>query len=200
MGFSVSAPLGPVGVMCIRRTILDGYLAGMAVGLGATTADVIYATVAALGLTAVADSLVPQQTLLRFVAAGFLFFLAFRAVRARGDAAWLAGRAATILPRAARPSIWLGAYGTGFLLLITNPLAIVIFGSVFAGLGLTSMGGDLASSVAIVLGVFAGAQLWWIGLATAVGALRSRMTARVFRAINLLSAAALAAFGLLAVL
>ncbi len=200
LGFAVSAPLGPVGVMCIRRTIIDGYLAGMAVGLGATTADVLYATVAALGLTAIADSVIPQQPLLRLVAAGFLFYLAFRAVRARGDAAWLARKAIATVPKTIRPAAWLGAYGTGFLLLITNPMAIVIFGSVFASLGLTTTGGDFVPSAAIVLGVFAGAQLWWISLASVTGTFRSRITPRIFRMINIGSGVALAAFGLVAAL
>ena len=139
VGFSVSAPLGPIGVLSIRRTLLDGGLAGFAVGLGAVTADIIYAVVAAFGLTAAAGLLVPRQGPLKGVAAAFLFFLAWRAVRGGGGGG-VQQSEFTIPPadKGRRSVTVVSAYGTGFFLLATNPVAILIFGAVFAGVGLTA--------------------------------------------------------------
>lgn len=190
VGFTVSAPLGPIGVLLMRRTLLDGGLAGFAVGLGAVTADVIYAVIAAFGLTAAAGLLVPQQVPLRGLAAAFLLFLAWRAVRG--------GRQQSDLPTPSgdpegRSVSIVSAYGTGFVLLITNPAAILIFGAVFAGVGLTAATNRL-SALAIVVGVALGASFWWLMLTIGVIFLRGRITARGLRWMNIGSGVLLAVF------
>ena len=190
VGFSVSAPLGPIGLLSIRRTLLDGGLAGFAVGLGAVTADIIYAVIAAFGLTAAAGLLVPRQGPLRGVAAAFLLFLAWRAVRGGVRQSALM---APPVEDGRRSGTVVSAYGTGFFLLVTNPVAILIFGAVFAGVGLTAASNRL-SAFAMVAGVALGASLWWLILTVGVALLRGRITARGLRWMNVGSGILLATF------
>ena len=190
LGFSVSAPIGPIGVLCVRRTAADGFTAGWAVGLGATAADSLYAAVAALGLTAVASSLVAWEKPLRLIAAVILFSLAWRAAQPREPDR----------PVSDRRGGFLGGFGSGFAILITNPAAILIFGAVFAGVGLVGNQGTTRAAAAIVVGVVLGSQAWWVLLNGVVSILRKQLRARAFRVINVSSAVILVAFGVLALL
>src|SRR5512147_388934 len=90
VGFSIAAPVGPIGVLCIRRTLADGRAIGLATGLGAA-ADGVYGAVAGFGITAVADVLVGQQRWLQLGGGAFLLYLGVRAMRARPPAAAAGG-------------------------------------------------------------------------------------------------------------
>lgn len=187
LGLSVSAPLGPIGVMCIRETLAHGMRSGFAVGLGAATADMLYAVVAAFGLTAVAEGVAPLAVPLRVVAGGILVWLAVRAFRApAGVVTPVVGRTATF------------SFITSFTLLISNPAAIVVFSGVFIGLGLTASGYTPASAAAVVAGVVTGAVTWWALLSGSVTALRARITPSVLRSVNVASGVALGAFAIVA--
>jgi threonine/homoserine/homoserine lactone efflux protein len=187
IGFAIAAPVGPIGVLCIGRTLADGRAAGLATGLGAATADAAYASVAAFGLTAISDTLIDQSDLLRLVGGLFLCLLALRALVAR-------------TPTAANPSRsgLASAYASTFFLTLTNPLTILSFAAVFAGLGIVGEEGRLAPAVALVVGVFAGSSAWWLLLSGGVGALRSRLDMRALRWTGPLSAAVIGGFGVAA--
>src|SRR5881409_981452 len=126
IGFSIAAPVGPIGVLCIRRTLAEGRLCGFASGLGAATADAVYGCVAGFGLTAVSNLLVSQQTWLRLIGGLFLCYL--------GVKSFFAGPAQTAA--APKSGALAGAYASTFLLTLTNPMTILSFAAVFAGLGL----------------------------------------------------------------
>jgi threonine/homoserine/homoserine lactone efflux protein len=190
IGFSIAAPVGPIGVLCIRRTLADGRAVGFAAGLGAATADALYGAVAGFGLTAVSGLLGAQQGLLRAVGGLFLCWLGARAFLAR-PAAESAPVRGTGLP---------GAWASTFLLTVTNPMTILSFAAVFAGLGVGAAGSDFVAAATLVLGVFAGSALWWLLLSGVVGVLRQRVTPRGLRWVNRASGAIIAGFGLLALL
>lgn len=187
VGFTVSAPIGPIGVMCMRQTLVSGPRSGLAVGIGATAADGLYALIAAFGLSAIAPVLLPLQPLLRWVAVLVLGWLAWRALTAR----------------VSQESVSSPRYGTvivsSFLLLATNPAALVVFGTVFAGLGLPARGGDPHAALAMVLGVVTGAQLWWWTLTGLTLMLRVRITPRVLGLVNRATAVLLIGFALLVI-
>lgn len=194
LGFAIAAPVGPIGVLCIRRTLAHGRAAGLVSGLGAATADALYGVVAALGLTAVSGLLIGAQSWLRLAGGLFLLYLGARTF------------AAPPAEQAARTSGGLGltgAYLSTFLLTITNPATILSFLAVFAGLGLAAGAGTAADTrfaATLVAGVFLGSALWWLLLSSGVSLLRARLDSRALAWVNRASGGIIAAFGLVALL
>lgn len=155
LGFVIAAPVGPIGILCARRTLTHGRRAGLVSGMGAATADAIYGFIAAFGLTVIADFIAGHQLWLRLLGGVILTVLgvqAFFAVPVRK----------CDLPRTARH--YAGLYSSTFFLTLTNPMTIFSFAAVFAGFGLAGAKGDLASSAVLILGVFLGSALWWLFL------------------------------------
>jgi threonine/homoserine/homoserine lactone efflux protein len=190
IGFSIAAPVGPIGVLCIRRTLAEGRATGFVSGLGAATADAIYGCIAGFGLTLVARFLMDQQVWLRLFGGAFLCYLGLKTVLSRP-----AKQAAS-----AKGSGLAGAYGSTFLLTLTNPMTILAFAAVFAGLGLASARGSYASAGILVLGVFAGSALWWLMLSGGVSLLRSKFDARRLEWVNRISGVIITGFGVVALL
>ncbi|HKW50324.1 MAG TPA: LysE family translocator [Candidatus Eisenbacteria bacterium] len=190
IGFSIAAPVGPIGVLCIRRTLADGRAAGFVTGLGAATADAIYGFLAAFGLTALTDFLVGGQTFIRLVGGAFLLYLGIRTIRAEP-----AERAARM-----RGSGLFGAYATTFLLTLTNPMTILSFVAIFATIGIGTSRSHPPAPASLVLGVFLGSALWWLSLSGTMGVLRSRFDAQGLRWVNRVSGGAITAFGVAAML
>jgi threonine/homoserine/homoserine lactone efflux protein len=187
IGFSIAAPVGPIGVLCIRRTVRDGFPAGLLAGLGAATADAAYGCVAGFGMTAISGFLVRRQSLLGLVGGLFLCFIGARAFFAKTEE-----RAAT-----SGGDRLLSVYGSTLFLTLSNPSTILSFAAVFAGFGL-GMSADYGPAAALVLGVFLGSSLWWLFLSGCVGMLRSRVDSRWMEAINRVSGVVLFSFGIYA--
>jgi len=186
IGFSIAAPVGPIGVLCIRRTLAEGRAAGLVSGLGAATADAAYGCVAGFGLTFVSGVLMGGEFWFRLIGGAFLVYLGIRTLLARP-----ADEAA-----AASGSGLAGAYASTFFLTLTNPMTILSFMAVFASLGVASAGGDYGSAAILVLSVFIGSALWWFGLSGLVSLFRSRIDARALQWVNRASGAIIAGFGL----
>ena len=190
IGFAIAAPVGPIGVLCIRRTLAEGRTSGLVSGLGAATADAAYGSVAALGLTFVTDLLVEEAAWLRLVGGAFLAFLGVRT--------FLASPAERAAPPAR--SGLAGAYASTLFLTLTNPTTILSFAAIFAGLGVAEdANGDALSALSLVLGVFLGSATWWFVLSGATSLLRTRLSPRGLRWVNRVSGTVLAVFGVLAV-
>jgi threonine/homoserine/homoserine lactone efflux protein len=189
LGFAIAAPVGPIGLLCIQRTLNQGQLVGLASGLGAATADAFYGAVAAFGLTLVSAFLIEQQFWLALVGGLFLCYLGVRtflaspAERAAGSEAKGIGE----------------AYASTFVLTITNPMTILAFVAIFAGAGLATAGGDVLSAAWIVAGVFLGSAAWWFLLSAGVALLRSHIGAGVLLWVNRAAGAILVLFGVLAI-
>lgn len=190
LGFSIAAPVGPIGILCIRRTLADGRSFGFVSGLGAATADAIYGAVGGFGLTFVSSFLIGQQTWLRLIGGLFLCYLGLRIFLATP-----AERAAS-----ADGGSLVGAYASTFALTLTNPLTILSFAAVFAGLGLGNTGGNYAAASFLVAGVFLGSALWWAALSGGVGLFRGRLSQSGLRWLNRVSGTIIVAFGVVALL
>lgn len=189
LGFSIAAPVGPIGVLCIRRSLRDGARSGFACGLGAATADALYGSVAGFGITSVSSFLVSWQSWLGLLGGSFMCILgvrSFTAAPAEGAAA------------EGGPGL-LGSYASTFLITLSNPSTILSFVGAFAAFGLAGASG-YGDATQLVFGVFLGSASWWLILSAGVSALRSQVTAGVMRAINVLSGSILVAFGLYAIL
>jgi threonine/homoserine/homoserine lactone efflux protein len=188
VGFAIAAPVGPIGVLCIRRTLADGRATGFVSGLGAATADLIYGTVAALGLTAVADLLAGVSLWARLIGGIFLCYLGVRTLR----------EAPAERPAAANARGLLAAYASTFALTITNPATIIAFAAVFAVMGAASGVSGYGDALLLVAGVFTGSALWWLLLSGGVSLLRSRVTPGVLRWVNRGAGLIILGFGVVA--
>jgi threonine/homoserine/homoserine lactone efflux protein len=189
IGVSIAAPVGPIGLLCIRRTLADGRRVGFVSGLGAASADAFYGAVAGFGLTVVSGALVHGQLPLRLVGGAFLCYLGVRT--------FLTRPAGTTVAVAGRRGL-LGAYLSTLGLTLTNPSTILSFAAIFAGLGLGSAGSDYASAGALVAGVFIGSALWWLILSGTAGAIRGRLTPSGLQWVNRLSGVLLGGIGIAA--
>ena len=190
IGFAIAAPVGPIGVLCIRRTLAEGRVSGLVSCLWAATADALYGAVAPLGLTFVAEFLMGGESWLRLVGGAFLVFLGVRTFVAR-PAEQAAPAARSGLP---------GAYASTLFLTLTNPTTILSFAAIFAGLGVAvGADGDVLSAMSLVLGVFLGSATWWFVLSGVTSLFRTRLSVRGLRWVNRISGAVITAFGVLAV-
>lgn len=190
VGFSIAAPVGPIGVLCIRRTLAEGRAYGLVSGLGAATADVIYGCIAGFGVTFISNFLMRQQMWLRLVGGGFLCFLGVRI--------FLFTPAEQAVP--AKGIGLFSAFASTFFLTLSNPVTILSFAAIFAGLGVGSTGGSYAPAAMLVFGVFGGSALWWLILSGSVSLFRTRFTQAGLRLVNRVSGMIIAGFGVIALL
>ena len=176
IGFAMAVPIGPIGIMCIRKTLAEGHSRGLIIGLGAATADSLFGGIAAFGLTFVSDAIAGQHFWLSLAGGGLLLFLGIRTFRAK--------RKDPIIPFDDKGL--LGSYISAFLLALTNPVTIFAFVAVFAAFGL---GHRLIfiSACILVLGVFAGSSLWFLTLGYVATFFRKKLDAGGLRWVNRIS-------------
>ncbi|HEY3424564.1 MAG TPA: LysE family transporter [Negativicutes bacterium] len=184
LGFSIAAPVGPIGVLCIRRTLTQGMLNGLISGLGAATADAFYGCIAAFGLTIISNFLLQQQLYLQIIGGVFLLYLGYTTFRSKPAAK----------ARAAKNSGLIGAYISTVALTLTNPLTIMMFLAIFAGMGVGGTS-DIVAGL-LVFGIFVGSALWWLTLSGSVNLLRDKFNSNCLIWINRLSGLIILAFGL----
>jgi threonine/homoserine/homoserine lactone efflux protein len=190
VGFLIAAPVGPVGLLCIQRTLSEGKVHGLVSGLGAATADAIFGSIAALGLTFVSNFLVEEQFWLRLFGGLFLCYLGGKTFFSKS-----AGQASS-----ANAPRHISNYGSTLLLAFTNPITILVFAAVFAGLGLVSSGTHYFSVGLSVAGVFIGSALWWFVLCGAAGILHGKISYGILTGLNRISGIIVTVFGLVILL
>jgi threonine/homoserine/homoserine lactone efflux protein len=190
IGLSIAAPVGPIGVLCIRRTIAFGRASGFISGLGAASADAVYGAIAAFGLSSISGFLIHQQMALRLIGGLFLVYLGFKTFVAKPK------EGTAPVPASALT----GAYLSTLALTLTNPMTILSFVWIFAGFGLGSEAGDFRSAGFIVLGVFIGSAAWWLLLSGGVGLFRKKFHLHSMQWVNRISGGIIMIFGVLALL
>jgi threonine/homoserine/homoserine lactone efflux protein len=190
LGFLVAASPGPIFFLCLRRTLVRGWLAGVVSGLGVATADGFYAAVAVFGIAAVTAALAGGAKLLALLGGAALVGIGLRALRETPRE--LEASAAT----SGRGLAW--AYASTLGLTIANPATIVSFAALAAALG-AGLRGGLAPPAIVVAGVALGSAAWWCLLAALAGFLRTRITPTVTRGIGIVSGLAIAVLGIVAV-
>jgi threonine/homoserine/homoserine lactone efflux protein len=185
IGLSIAAPVGPIGVLCIRRTLAQGRIVGFVSGLGAATADGIYGLIAGFGLTVITNFLIGQQFWIQLIGGLFLCYLGFKTLRSKANFTQSDTQKKNIV----------NAFLSVLFLTLTNPMTILSFIAIFAGLGISSSDSNIISSVILVLGVFCGSTLWWVILSSGVGLFRSRISDQSLTVINRLSGLIIMIFG-----
>ncbi|MCM2442887.1 LysE family translocator [Agrobacterium vitis] len=187
LGLAVAAPLGPIGALCINRTLERGFWAGVAGGFGTALADAVYASLAALGFSAFAATLATIDTPLKIIGGLFMVWLGWKSLKPKplADAAKVGARDL------------FGTIAATFFLTITNPVTILSFAAIFAGLGLADASGA-TNAFFVVAGVFLGSLLWWFLLSGGIALAQQRLPSSFARWVSRLSGLILISFGLFA--
>ncbi len=188
IGLSIAAPVGPIGLLTIKRTLAEGRISGFVTGMGAACADAAYGAVAGFGLLAISSFLIAQTFFIHLIGGLFLLYLGVKS---------FLSKPATQEARMYDKGL-LNHFFSTFLLTLTNPSTILSFVTIFAALGLASNTANYTSSIAIVLGVFIGSALWWFVLSYVVSILRHNITPNRLVWVNRFSGLVLASFGLFA--
>lgn len=190
IGLSIAVPVGPIGVLCIRRTLTRGRMVGFLSGLGAATADGLYGAIAGFGLTFLVNFIIGKQIWLRLIGGGLLCILGAKTFLAKPveQGASVDGN-----------SLW-NEYLTTFFLTLTNPMTILFFVAVFAGLGIGSTRDSYVSAGILVSGVFFGSAMWWLVLCGFTGLLQKLLNLERLRWLNRISGLIILGFGLFALL
>jgi threonine/homoserine/homoserine lactone efflux protein len=193
IGLVVAAPIGPVNLICIRRTLAYGPVNGFFSGLGAALGDGVFAVVTAFGLTAISQLIEGYSTPLRLL--GGLMLLGFGLHIFNSDVSQL-GDAAGAHNRDDGASSLIRAIASTFALTITNPATLFGFAALFTGLGSLAGGEATFLDAALtVIGVVAGSTMWWFTLTTIVGIFHRHIDSRVMRTINHVFGIAVTGFG-----
>ena len=196
IGFAIAAPVGPIGILCIRRTLSDGRLAGFVSGLGAAGADTLFGLVAALGLTLIGKFLVDHKDWISVIGGIFLIALGILEIRTR-----------PVDPSAPppKPTGLVGHFVSTFLWTLANPLTMLAFVAVFTGLDVAGPGGAVgpperhySGVTALIGGVFIGSALWWLVLSMSVGLFRHHIRGQPMRWPNLVAGSLIIGFGIYA--
>ncbi|MBS0622598.1 MAG: LysE family transporter [Verrucomicrobia bacterium] len=190
LGFAIAAPVGPIGILCIRRTLQFGRFSGLFSGLGAAVADLIYAIIAAFGLTFLSNFLIAEQFWLQLVGGGFLLYLGWRTFFAKVHDK----------TREIPHTTLLHDFVSTFFLTLTNPMTIFAFLAIFAGLGLYSTQDGYLPAALLVAGVLLGSATWWLLLSEGVTLFRKKISQNTMLWINRVAGIMIVAFGIAALL
>jgi len=188
IGLTIAAAVGPITLLVIRRTIAHGGMYGFASGLGVAAADATYAGVAAFGLTAITSVLVSGHVLLGLVGGSIIVIMGLRT---------MASRPTGPATDAERPGL-AGAFASIYALTMTNPLTIILYGGVFAGIGLVA-GSSFVDAGVVTLAAWLGSTAWWVILCSILGWARGRVSTTALLWVNRISGAALVGFGIVAI-
>ncbi len=190
IGAAVSAPVGPIGLLCINRSLTEGRVRGFVSGLGAATADMVFCIIAGFGFTFVSRFLDEQAVWISFVGACGLVFLGLRIFFSKPEEKSCANTGGDLAH----------IYLSTFALTLINPVTILFFVAVFTSLGVTLSREDYPSLTLLIVGVLAGAVLWWFLLTGCVSLLHRRLTQETIRWVNRISGTIVMVLGLLAFL
>ncbi|OHE79955.1 MAG: hypothetical protein A3G75_10070 [Verrucomicrobia bacterium RIFCSPLOWO2_12_FULL_64_8] len=187
IGFCIAAPVGPINLLCLRRSLVDGRRVGFISGLGAAAADTVYGAIAALGLTAITDFLILHRPWLQFFGGIFMCGLGLEMMWKKPT------RRETNAPL--HVSRMRDAFVSTFLLTLPNPVTIIAFTGVFAGLGLGWQTDGVAGTFELIGGVFIGSSLWWLVLTLLAGTFGRHLNDGTLRWITFGAGVVIAAFG-----
>jgi threonine/homoserine/homoserine lactone efflux protein len=188
LGFTIAAAIGPIALLCVQRTLERGWGVGFVSGLGVATSDALYGLIGGLGLTVITNFLVGQQFRLRLVGGLALLYIGLRALFAKAE----------IKPAQEKvegSSGYLGAYSSILFLTASNPMTIILFAGVYAGLGELGLVAGWGLAALFAAGIFLGSVVWWLILITGVNMLRSRFRVEMLTRLSKITAVVIVGFG-----
>lgn len=190
IGLSIAMPVGPIGLLCIRNVLAFGMICGLITGLGAACADAIYGALAGFGITTIAGFLEEYSMYLQIIGALFLCYLGVVTFFAKPSTS-SNNEISVTLSR---------AFLTTFFLTLINPMTIISFAGVYAGLGIGMGFPNIAGALTMTLGVFLGSAIWWFILSLVTSLFKDKMNAKFSIWLNKFSGAVIFGFGALALI
>ncbi len=190
IGLPIAATVGPMWLLVMRRTLALGRVAGLVSGLGIATADGLYGAVGGYGLTLITNLLVTNSLWLRLAGVGFMCYLGIKTALTppSSEAARDEGRGLV------------GLYTSTFLLTMTNPMTILSFAVILAGMGSGSESGNYLATTILIAGIFCGSALWWLVMTGGLGLLHKKVTPVMLLWVNRISGSIILIFGLVSLL
>jgi threonine/homoserine/homoserine lactone efflux protein len=188
IGFAIAMPVGPIGMLCIRHSLLRGMTAGLISGLGAALADAFYGAIAGCGITSISDLLVKHSIWIQLIGGSFLLYL--------GAATFFSSPAEK--EEAVKEMKYSRIFSTTFFLTLTNPMTIISFAGIYAGLGVGLEGLHVSSILFLIAGVLTGSAIWWLILSFGCSLCGKRLPRHCYLLINKISGVSLLSFGVLA--
>lgn len=188
VGFAIAAPVGPIGLLCIQRSIVGGWLSGLVSGLGAAAADTLYGSIAAFGLTLIENFLLNHRYVIAIFGGILLCLLGIRV---------LIMKPTTAVAKAGNSAAGLvGDFFGTFMLTLANPTTVLSFIAIFAAINTSAASASYGAAGTLVLGVFCGSAGWWLCLALGIGVIRHRMDEPVLLWVGRVSGALVIGFGI----
>lgn len=188
LGFAIAAPVGPIGLLCIGRTLKYGRFSGFCSGLGAAVADSFYGAIAAFGLTLISDFLIDHAFWLRLLGGIFLVYLGIKMFFAK----------TSFTPGKTTHQSLVTDFMSTFFITLTNPLTLLSYIAIFAGLGIGNGIESFKDASWLVVGVFSGSTLWWLTLSEGITLFRKRMSQKMLLWIDRIAGLIIVSFGLAA--
>lgn len=190
IGFSIAMAVGPIGLLCIRNSLTKGFLTGFATGLGAACADMLYGAVAGFGVAAITALLLSYKIVLQIIGGVFLCYLGstmlrVKAIREKEDMS--------------QGGFW-AVFTTTFFLTMTNPMTILSFIAIYAGLGVGASDSNVLSACFVTGGVFFGSALFYLIMSFVTSLLRGKMTTLGALWLNRISGAIVIGFGIVSLI
>jgi len=192
IGLAVSVPLGPIGMLCVQRTLGKGFRAGMMSGLGAALADTLYAILAGFGLQIISDFLLTHQAVFRIVGSFFLLYV--------GIKIFFTNPAVQLRKYRNQKSGNVGDTLSVFLLTLSNPLTMLAFSAIYAGMNIISTDTSQTMTVLITSGIFTGCIVWWLSLVMLVNVFRGKIRLRKMLYLNKISGFIIGIIGIITAL
>ncbi|HEY2989694.1 MAG TPA: LysE family transporter [Candidatus Binatia bacterium] len=190
IGLMIAVPVGPIGLLCVNRTLSKGPAYGFFSGLGVATADAISAGIVALGLTLISSFFVDHQIWLRLIGGIFLCYVGANIFLTQPHE-----QSAKVKEKSL-----LSAYASTFFLTLTNPLTVLSFVAIYAGWGIEDLTGHYLASAMLTAGVFCGSASWWVVLSSSMQTVRMMFSHSGLRWVHRISGAIIAGFGFVVLL
>lgn len=189
-GLLLAAPIGPVNLICIKRTLNEGRKAGLVVGLGAAAADAVYGYAAAAGLNFFISYIYEHETVFRWIGGLLIAYLG-----------WLTYRSEPQIRAAEKETgkTLFGLFVGVFLLTLTNPVTIFTYIATFSALGIALLVTSLAKAAFAAFGVFLGSMLWWIILTSVISYLQDKITVKSIGYINKIAGVLIILIGIVSI-
>ena len=191
VGLVVSTPIGPMGVLCVQRTLNKGKSSGFSSGMGIATADAIFALIAGLGISFIIHFLSEQQLIIKIIGGLVIAFIGLRI--------FIANPVKQLKKHRREGKNLFEDFISILFMALSNPLTVFLYIAIFAGLNLHDVAAGYSSALLVVAGVFVGASISWFAISTVVNYFRAKIRLRKLMWINRIAGITIILFGVFAI-